>query len=274
MLKKSLLLVLIPCLLFAGQVKKEYFFSAPYVDNGVIVMEGCRTSKRPFEPSVAVKPSKLLLPYGQEAVSFSVKYDEPVFLEGEYSIVPSRPGGRISGKASEDYYTRKSAVYDKNEFYPSSVSYEKFCTQYKHGHAIFVTILNPVQYNPATGEIRYHRRISIKVKTKAANAPPYKCTRFIKDQLRSLVDNPKAVSSLPLSSVGPDDYEYLVVTTDPLIYSFDNFIDFNKRRCLRTQVQTIDYIKSNVPGSDDADKLRNYISIQPFAAELIAMGSI
>ena len=58
---------------------------------------------------------------------------------------------------------------------------------------------------------------------------------------------------------GADDYEYLIATTDALKNSFDDFIAFNKRRCLRTEIQTIEYIKSNVAGNDDAEKLRNYI---------------
>ena len=61
---------------------------------------------------------------------------------------------------------------------------------------------------------------------------------------------------------GPDDYEYLIITTNALKNSYGTFIEFNKRRCLRTKVQTIEYIKTNVTGSDDAEKLRNYIKEQ------------
>lgn len=58
---------------------------------------------------------------------------------------------------------------------------------------------------------------------------------------------------------GEDDYEYLIVTPDALKNSWKEFVEFNKRRCLRTKVQTIDYIKANMIGVDDADKLRNFI---------------
>jgi hypothetical protein len=61
---------------------------------------------------------------------------------------------------------------------------------------------------------------------------------------------------------GAEDYEYLIATTDALKNSFDEFIEFNLRRCLRTQVQTIEYIRSNSTGSDDAERLRNYIKEQ------------
>ena len=55
-----------------------------------------------------------------------------------------------------------------------------------------------------------------------------------------------------------DDYEYLIVTTEALGNLYGDFFEFNKRRCLRTRVGTIDYIKANYPGNDDAEKLRNY----------------
>jgi hypothetical protein len=72
----------------------------------------------------------------------------------------------------------------------------------------------------------------------------------------------EAVIKMPLGSRGPDDYEYLIVTSDPLKNSFGTFIEFNKRRCLRTKVETIQFIESNTSGIDDQDKLRNYIKDQ------------
>ena len=63
----------------------------------------------------------------------------------------------------------------------------------------------------------------------------------------------------PTEAKDADDYEYLIVTTDALKDLYGNFIEFNKRRCLRAKIQTIDYIKANMQGVDDADKLRNYI---------------
>ena len=58
---------------------------------------------------------------------------------------------------------------------------------------------------------------------------------------------------------GIDDYEYLIVTTDTLKNCWDEFVEFNKRRCLRTKVKTIENIKASMTGTDDAEKLRNYI---------------
>ena len=62
-----------------------------------------------------------------------------------------------------------------------------------------------------------------------------------------------------IESKDDDDYEYLIVTTDVLKDGWTEFVEFNQRRCLRTKVQTMDYIKANMQGVDDADKLRNYI---------------
>ena len=252
MLKKLLILLYIPLMLYAGNVYKDYYFDTPLVRDGKVSMDGCRPSFSPGKPCLAVKPITLLLPRGQEAVSFEVHYDGFTTLNSKYEIKPFP----AAGEAEND--TR--SVYNQNTFYPNSVKSDWFRTQYKNGNGIFVTTVNPVQYNPVTKEVQYCRRVSVTVQTRFTRTDlPYKCTPFIKNRIASLVDNPEAVYSLPLTKRGADDYEYLIITTDALKDSWTTFIDFNKRRCLRAKVQTIDYIKANISGTDDADKMRNYI---------------
>ncbi len=72
----------------------------------------------------------------------------------------------------------------------------------------------------------------------------------------------KSILNLPLENRGPGDYEYLIVTSNTLKDSFHSFIEFNKRRCLRTKVASIHTIISNTNGNNDQDKLRNYIKEQ------------
>ena len=260
MFKKFLPFLLIPGLLFSGEVKKQYNFSKPSVVKGIAAIPGCRLSRDKFAPSLSVKAVKLLVPAGQEAVSFDVNYNDPVYLEGTYNLVPYRPDGSISVIPPKDYLTRSSSVYDKNEFYPASVRSENFYTVKKNGHSIFVTVINPVQFNPVSGLIRYYNSVSVTVTTAATREKTvYKCNSFIKSQLMHLVDNPDAIASLPDSKTGPDDYEYLIVATDAIKDGFDTFIEFNKRRGMRTKVASIADIKSSMSGDDDPDKVRNYI---------------
>lgn len=260
MFKNLLVFLIIPGLLFSAEIQKVYKFGTPHVANGRVYMKDCRLARGAFAPKTVIKPVKLLLPYGHKAVSFDVQYGNPITLKGEHELQPFRPSGRISVGPPAGYYTKRSPEYLSNRFYPAAVRSQDFNIQYKNGHAIFITKLNPVQYNAMTGKLRYFENISVTVHTEATRgAPTYRCTPFIKSQLLSMVDNTEAVSGLKMTTKDADDYEYLIVASSSLANSYSPFVEFNKRRCLRAKVETIQNITSSTSGRDNADKLRNFI---------------
>lgn len=264
MFKKILPFLLIPVFLYSAEVTKDYQFNVPVIKDGKMYINGCRLNRDAFAPCVSVKPVKLLIPYGHDVVSFNVTYGEPIVMEGEYSLVPFRPCGRRSVLPPKDYYTTLSDVYTKNSFYPISVRSQDFRVQYKNGFGIFLTMLRPAQYNVMTGKIRYFKNISVSVQTRVTRAPlpKYHCTPFTKGYLKLLVDNPEVVDKLPVIQKDADDYEYLIVAANSLASSYNDFVEFNKRRCLRTKVETIENIVASTSGRDDQDKLRNFITKQ------------
>ncbi len=260
MIKRLFPFLIIPAILFASVLESEYSFSKPVITRGAAIIEGCRFTRDAFAPLVPVKPIRVLIPYGEAVESFDVVYDNPIYLDGKHYLAPFRPGGKIGSAPPKDYLTRSSSFYDRDAFYPSSVKSQNFYTMRKNGHSIFIALLHPVQYNPVTGKIRYYNHISVSINTrKARNVSVYKCNAFIRSQLKRLVDNPAEVDKLPDSKTSSTDYDYLIITTDALKDAYDTFMEFNKRRGLRTRVQTVDYIKSNIDGTDDADRVRNYI---------------
>lgn len=260
MLKKFLPLLIIPCLLFASEIKEDYFFTKPVISKGAAIIRGCRLSKEAFAPLVSVRPVRLLVPKGEMPVSFDVEYGDPITLAGSYYLKPVTQGGRISFVPPNDYLKRSSPVYERDEFHPGSVKSENFYTIKKNGHIIFITVLNPIQYNPVSGVLQYFNKIAVKVNTVVTrDLPVYKCNSFIKSQLKNLVDNPEAVDALPNSERNPGDYEYLIVASDAIQNNYGAFVEFNTRRAMRTKVTSMSDIKSNMSGDDDADKVRNYI---------------
>lgn len=265
MLKKLFIILLLPVLLFSAQtITQNYSFEEPQIIDGVAYLQGCRTSRDAFAPCVAEKPVKLLVPYGHKIVSFSVNYGEPTLMKGQHSLVPFRPSGRLSVSPPKGYYTRMSDIYARDSFFPAAVRSDRYHTQVKNGHTIFLTKVNPVQYNAISGQIRYFKNISINLFTEPTRAglPKYHCTPFIKSYLKLMVDNTAAVDQLALSEQRPDDYEYLIVTKSSFMSSFDKFVEFNERRCMRTRVMDISQVLSSSSGRDKQDKLRNYINSQ------------
>ncbi|MFC1476660.1 C25 family cysteine peptidase, partial [Fibrobacterota bacterium] len=248
-------------LLFSAEfVNHNYSFKEPKIVDGKVSLEGCRTSRQGFAPMVAVKPVALVLPINHTAVSFEVEYNDLTPLAGEHYLKPFRPSVEIGKKAYPGFHTQKSDVYKRNENFPAAVRSNWFRIQYKCGIPIFITLLKPVQYNPVTCKIQYFKNVSIKINTIAVRAPAvYNCTPAAKSSVQGLVDNPEALTDFPITKKDENDYDYLIVTMNSLKDAWGDLVEFNKRRCLKTQIQTIDYIKSNASGRDDAEKLRTFI---------------
>jgi len=261
MIKKLLPFLLIPALLFSAEnLTYVYNFETPVIKDNIIYLQGCRPSMQGFAPMVAVKPVVLLVPQGSVASSFEVVYSDMAELPGEYYIRPHIPDVNLDAKGAAIPYDTKSAVYENNAYFPQQTRSTSFRMQYKNGHPILVSTVYPSQYNPVTGKIRYYKTITVKSNlVQKRSSMPVKCDPGIRDLLKTLIDNTSAADNLPLTLKDSASYEYLIITTDALKSAFDNFIAFNKRRCFRTNVQTISAIKSTMTGRDDAEKMRAYI---------------
>ena len=241
--RNVLLLVALPAALYAGTVKQEYVFSTPVIGNDAVTMQGCHPFYMAYAPNIPAKSVRLLLPDGQQAVSFTVSFDEAVTLNGSHSIMPYRPEIRIGATMPLDYYTRRAGAYQKNREFPFKVKSDAFETQYKGGHPIFMAQVFPVQYNPMTGTLRYFKKMTVTVRTVTASEKPiaYSATPVVKDEIAQLVDNPAGLSKLTAGAVTANDYEYLIITTSALPAStagFTTLTAFNTRRGMRTKIVT------------------------------------
>lgn len=262
MLKKLLTPILIPALLFAAEtVTHTYTYTtAPVVQNGTVKLAGCRPARIGFAPMVAVQPVRLLLPTGYKAVDFTVAYSTLTPMKEAVELAPFQPSTAIGKKPYAGFHTRRSEDYRINTYFPGFKRAKWFSNQLKHGHSLFITTLNPVQYNPITGQLAYHKSITVTVEVESMTEKVNTlCSPGIRSDLESFVDNKEAAKKLALTRNRADFYEYLIISTDGFKDSWTDLIEFNKRRSLRTKIQTIDWIKSNMQGADNQEKMRNYI---------------
>ncbi|MFC1476478.1 C25 family cysteine peptidase [Fibrobacterota bacterium] len=263
MFNKIFICLIIPTLLFSATTfKMEYRFNeAPQVINGGVYLKGCRMARDGFAPKVAVKPVTLMVPRGYTVKSYEVIYDGLTQLNGKYTVDPFRPAIRIGSKPFPGYYTQRSPVYSINEPYPQAKRSGWFNVQYKWGVPIFYTCVNPVQYNPVEGTLQYFNKISVVLNLEQTrDAPVYQCSPAQRSMIEVLVDNKAEVNNLPLTTKDADDYECLIVSMDALKDSWGDFVNFNKRRGMRTKIHDLSYVISNSTGVDRADQLRNFIT--------------
>lgn len=130
-MKRYLSLVLLTVSLsFCGEFDFKYEFGYPVVKDGKVFLEGCDRSNVAFSPAVVLKQVRLLLPDGEKAVSYKVTCSDPVFLEGEYDIVPVEASGRLSVDPPAGIKGKRSEVYSRDEFFPAKPNSDRFFTQY------------------------------------------------------------------------------------------------------------------------------------------------
>jgi hypothetical protein len=226
-----------------------------------VYLKGCQPRVVPFAPDIVEKPVALLLPKGSEAVSIDVCYSGETFLEGNFDLKPCMPvvesDAQRLGSAN---FNKREDVYKQNQFYPGDSRSGWHNTQYKNGHAIVYSSINPVHYNPVTGIIKYYRNIKVTVQSRIKKDPVYYlCTPSIMSEIESMADNPEVVADITYTQQEADDYEYLIITTEALKDSWGDFVSFNARRGLRTKIETVANISTTVQGNDSQQKIRNYI---------------
>jgi len=259
--KTSILLFVIMTCLSLSAYDWTYEFAKPQITDGRVYLENCEMNYKACDPAIAVKPVRLLLPYGQTAKSISIEYSQPQTVPGIFEIKPVSVSGRLS-VMPENNLPKRSSVYQQNSFYPQIQKNPEFRMQYKNGHPILISMINPVQYNPVSRTVQYYQKIKIKVETESYVSSLYKHNYEIAKHLKALTDNPSLTDQYPETTRNVDDYDYLIITSNQYLNVFNAFIDFNLNRSLKTKIVSKEVITTNMPGADTQAKIRNFIKAE------------
>jgi len=171
--KRILFLLVMPSLLISGEISKSYFFTAPVVQEGKILMDNTYIASTEFAPSVAVHAVQLMIPKGQAIISCTIAYSDPILLDGAYYVLPAiPPTPKSHGPIPRTH--ANSLVYSKNAFFPLKTNDNpEYTVQYKNGIPIFCTTIHPSQYNPVTQQVRYYEKITVTLTTAPSDDSPF-----------------------------------------------------------------------------------------------------
>jgi hypothetical protein len=253
----------------AGVVSYEYTFDPPAVietqDGQWIDMLNCRTGGAAGAPALPSFGVKLLLPPGEAVRSVQVFPGEPRLLGADFRIPPNQYEVPYSFKDPFERVAPNPDIYESNRPYPYTL-YSAPLSQGYCGHTLGFLTINPVSYNPVTGEVWWYPQMRVEVQTAPdADASARLRTLYYRDKeieqnLKLWVQNPEVLSSYPEVQRDRDvEYDMLIVTNAAMQSTFQTFADMKNRRGIRTFVQTTEWIYANVSGTDNAAKIRNYI---------------
>ena len=123
-------------------------------------------------------------------------------------------------------------------------------------------MINPCRYNPVSGKINYLEKIKIHIITEpSTNSISTIQSKNPTSTILSIIDNKESYTVNQSNLNRPSDaYDYLIITSDNYQSNFIDFIEFNKRRCLKTEIALIEDIEFSFTGEDLQEKIRNFIT--------------
>ncbi len=259
-----MILALASVLAKAQTIEMNYSFGQPVLTEiqgyEQIQLRDCMQSALPGQPSLPWQRVSLMLPEGTEAESIEVTLSDFQVIEGSHDLFPYQPSIAYSDTKPHEFLKDES-IYQSKAMYPAKAE-GHLSTHYMNGIGFAFSAFTPVQYEPATGRVTYATKAKVVVKTTAAKSDHSAMLWLRPENVRRaerLAQNPEMIQSYQSKGSRLTGYELLVITTPAYESQFDAYVEFYQARGLRTRVVTLNEIYGSISGTDNQDKIRNYI---------------
>ncbi|UCE18929.1 MAG: immune inhibitor A, partial [Gemmatimonadota bacterium] len=241
----------------------------------IVRMVHCDITREVGEPQLPVKMFHIAVPAGMKVSHIEILSIEREELEGTYTLFPVQPP-QVLGRPGNlvrtfDLVAPKLAVYQSNEPYPEEVI-ELSSTGSLRGHRLACLLVHPLQYCPAQGKLTLFTKITIEVALGPDNTFQQGLGKRIDGEkdvgyslAQRMVLNPQDVgapSSLKdsyASHLVEGQYEYVIITDARFESYFRPLVEWKTRKGVPTAVITTSWIYEQYPGSDDQERIRNFI---------------
>jgi hypothetical protein len=265
----SLLGLLLTGFLMAGNVEHVYQFNSYSISQKgnyqSFILENTRLSGMPGQPMLPYQEIALMLPPGEKAASIEVIGENEVQVPGSYILYPKQEVRPIS-LGSSGTFLKDESVYSSSVPYPASVT-GHLTTQYLNGYAFALCTFTPARYIPATGQISYYTRVTIRINTvkdqtslnALKNISP---SANVRNRVLKFSQNPAMMESYPQLKAASTNYQLLIITKSSFQDCFTPLISMYNSKSISSQIKTIEDITASVTGTDLQEKIRNYIKDQ------------
>ena len=249
----------------SATIKHTYHFPSPVVQQqsygmSLVYFPNCYQVGKVGEPTLPVYPIALLLPPGHTADKLKLNFKGKTKLDQGIILSPKQPPRKSADSPSDQYLNQ--------QIYNSADSYSGFDpevqTHFFFGHAVALACFSPVEYIPASGELFYYSAVEIEITThpdtRAYQAQNnYRLTKATVQKLAKIVDNFEQVIGMYPVQNNEAVYDYLIITLNDFVDDYQPLAQFYNQRGIKTQIVTVEEIYQSTSGSDEPEKIRNFI---------------
>ncbi len=267
-MKRIIFILLLMSTIFLGAeiIEKTYYFEDYKIfqidEYQVINFANTLLTGKSGEPVLPYHSISLLIPPGQIAASIELIGEDETEIPGNFNLYPKQYYQPIS-MGSSGNFVKNNELYARDEQYPDS-QVSELSTEFMNGFALALSTFTPMNYNPFSRKISFSQKVTIRIQTKPDEISEQaldnlNSSSHVQNRVEHLAQNPEMISIYPISNFREGDYQFLIITGSQFENDFQDLIDMYLTRGMKTEVQTVEYIDSNVAGQDSPEKIRNYI---------------
>ena len=256
--------------LFAGTVSHTILVPRPNIEEADgfhrVTLDQAMSTGKVGDPRLPVWGLNLLLPPGETAVSVNVEPGAPVSMGTGFNLPPVQRQYPLSFTGQIESDLPNPAVYEVDAFFPENPAAD-FRTDFYRGYGITAIAVNPVTYNPVTGELVYYPNITVTVNSSPS---PHGMTAYAKmlkrdsrttAKLEKQINNTSEIAAYGTIHDGLDEpyFDILLITNTNMVDMWTDYIDWKTRCGFYVAVETVPEIYNSYPGIDNPEKIRNCI---------------
>ncbi|MFA5032450.1 MAG: C25 family cysteine peptidase [bacterium] len=267
------LLLFLPAFAFGGQITKTLTFNASDLkfrkdkNKGYDIVEinGYGITQTVGYPMLPQKAIQVLIPYNAVITDVEVLNPKKENIPGTYKIYPTQPPQPVSAKFKNPikWIEPDSKMYKQSSPFPENLV-EHSHTGNMGGYRIASFLVSPLQYVPAKNQLVFYSQMDIRITYEEDNGIASQKTehqkKIFQDIIKEKVINPEFLPlSGPLPEVSTGTVEYVIITADSFVPSFQPLIDWKIKKGVPSKIIPLSFIYSNYSGRDNAEQIRNFI---------------
>jgi hypothetical protein len=220
-------------------------------------LENTTLREVPGEPLIPYRTASILLPQCAEVSQVRVTHSPPLIEKG-IDMTWGQPPCVLDSRAEN--VDKSEKIYGSDNDYPGTL-FEVSSVQSFRGYTIMYVNLFPVQYKPQSHTVKFYEQLTVTVTYQYTRENTlYRGLKTDKERVSQMVDNPDAVVTYA-DQAAPlvQSEEYIIITSEDLKDSFLPLTNHKSGYVDGAEIYLLPWIYANYQGTDNADKIRNFI---------------
>jgi len=233
----------------------------------LVLMPRYSTTGERGQPQLPSVRYYVAIPEGMAAAGVRVKSMEKETVQGNYLIHPTQ--APVSNAAEARSFVKDGSIYQSSSLFPKVLGDIGPAADLA-GQNLAIVLIYPLQYQPASGTLILHKRLSFMLDLKKTDRPsdrPRIMTRLgqrrYERMLTQMVINPEDVEVRPLEAVvkpggRTQAYDYVLVSQADCLPFWEELVEWRTKLGFKGTMVDIEWIKTNYTGTDTYEKIRSF----------------